>query len=148
MFHLPFFRSREQTLVLGRAGSTVFSPLYRVPYSALRAHTYVVGRSGKGKSKALEQMVYQHIVNGVGCGLIDPHATLIDDLLRNLITTRVLDDPAIRSRILYVDPARSDYVIPYNVLAIPDEPYKVVASVLEAFRRTFPTLKEAPHLKI
>lgn len=109
---------------------------------------HVIGRSGKGKSKALEHIVYQHIANGVGCGLIDPHATLIDDLLRHLITRRVLDNPEVRSRIVYVDPSRGDYVIPFNVLATNDAPYKVVASVLEAFRRTFPTIRDnAPHFE-
>lgn len=147
MLPLPFFRPRQPSLVLGRSGKTFLSPLYRVPYGALRAHVHVIGRSGKGKSKALEHMVYQHIANGLGCGLIDPHSVLIDDLLRYLVTSHILDDPNVRSRIIYVDPTRTDYVIPFNVLATPDEPYKVAALVLEAFRRTFPTLKEAPHFE-
>ncbi len=108
---------------------------------------HVIGRSGKGKSKALESIVYQHVVNGIGCGLIDPHSTLIDDLLRHLITRRVLESQEIRRRIVYIDPTRKDYVIPFNVLATQDEPYNVVAAVLEAFRRTFPTLREAPHFE-
>ena len=147
MLPLPFLRQRGRDLVLGRAGKTFLSPLYRVPYPALKAHMHVIGRSGRGKSKALEHIVCQHIENGIGCGLIDPHSALIDDLLRHLITRRILDDPAIRNRIVYVDPTRTDYVIPFNVLATEDEPYKVAASVLEAFRRTFPTLKEAPHFE-
>lgn len=148
MLSLPLLgHSGEQTLVLGRFWRIPVSPTYRVPYSVLRAHMHVIGRSGKGKSKALESIVYQHIVNGIGCGLIDPHSTLIDDLLRYLITRRVLDNPEIRRRIVYVDPTRKDYVIPFNVLATQDEPYNVVAAVLEAFRRTFPTLREAPHFE-
>lgn len=148
MLSLPFLPSaRDAQLVLGRAGKRIFSPLYKIPYPALRAHMHVIGRSGRGKSKALEHFVCQHIANGLGCGVIDPHGTLIDDLLRNLITRKVLDDPAIRARIVYVDPTRTDYVIPFNVLAVQDEPYKVTASVLEAFRRTFPTLREAPHFE-
>lgn len=142
------FRSKsDPSLVLGRIGKSRISPVYRVPYPALKAHMHVIGRSGKGKSKALEHIVCQHIANGLGCGLIDPHSALIDDLLRHLLTRGILDDEVIRSRIIYVDPTRSDYVIPFNVLATEDEPYKVAASVLEAFRRTFPTLKEAPHFE-
>ncbi len=147
MLSLPFLHSSGRDLILGRVGRTFFSPLYRVPYPALKAHMHVIGRSGKGKSKALEHIVCQHISNGVGCGLIDPHSVLIDDLLRHLITRRILDNQDIRRRIVYVDPTRTDYVIPFNVLATEDEPYKVAASVLEAFRRTFPTLKEAPHFE-
>jgi hypothetical protein len=147
MLPLPFLRQRGRDLILGRVGKSFLSPLYRVPYPALKAHMHVIGRSGRGKSKALEHIVCQHIKNGLGCGLIDPHSALIDDLLRHLITRRILDNPDIRSRLVYVDPTRTDYVIPFNVLATEDEPYKVAASVLEAFRRTFPTLKEAPHFE-
>lgn len=147
MLSLSFQRPSRRDLFLGRAGKTVLAPLYRVSYPALKAHMHVIGRSGKGKSKALEHIVCQHIANGLGCGLIDPHAALIDDLLRHLITRQILDDPAISNRIVYVDPTRTDYIIPFNVLATEDEPYKVAASVLEAFRRTFPTLKEAPHFE-
>ncbi len=147
MLSLPFGRPRSQYLTLGKVGKAFFSPLFRVPYPALRAHMHVIGRSGRGKSKALENIVCQHIANGLGCGLIDPHSALIDDLLCSLVSRRVLDNSDIRSRIVYVEPTRTDYVIPFNVLASQDEPYKVVASVLEAFRRTFPTLKEAPHFE-
>jgi hypothetical protein len=72
---------------------------------------------------------------------------LIDDLLRHLLTRGVLTNPEVRSRMVYVDPTREDYVIPFNVLATADKPYNIVAAVLEAFRRTFPTLREAPHFE-
>jgi hypothetical protein len=103
--------------------------------------------SGKGKSKLLEWCLYQDIAAGRGCGLIDPHSLLVDDLLRLLITRGVLADPDIRHRLIYVDPARTDYVIPFNVLATQAEhPYDIAAAVLEVFRRTWPEcLKEAPH---
>ncbi|MGC9395650.1 MAG: type IV secretory system conjugative DNA transfer family protein [Anaerolineae bacterium] len=122
-------------------------PLVRVATSARAAHLYVIGMSGKGKSKLLEACLYQDIAAGRGCGLIDPHSLLADDLLRLLITRKGLDTPKIRHRLIYVDPARADFVIPFNVLDIAGEhPYDVAATVLEAFRRTWPEcLKEAPH---
>lgn len=148
MLSLPFARHTNRHVILGRIGNFPFSPNYKIPYSALRSHLHVIGRSGQGKSKALEHIIYQHIANGVGCGVIDPHGTLIDDLLKNLITSRILENPEIRSRIVYVDPTRTDHIIPFNILATQDEPYKVVASVLEAFRRTFVTIRDgAPHFE-
>ena len=147
MLQLPFLHQKTPYLRLGRVRNRLFAPAFSIPYAALRAHMHVIGRSGRGKSKALEAIVCQHIANRFGCGLIDPHAVLIDDLLRNLLSQGVLDDPALRDRIVYVDPTRTDYVIPFNVLATDDEPYRVMASILEAFRRTFPTLKEAPHFE-
>jgi len=108
---------------------------------------YVIGMSGKGKSELLEYCLYQDIAAGRGCGLIDPHSLLVDDLLRLLVTRNVLADSDIRHRLIYVDPARTDYVVPFNVLATQAEhPYDIAASVLEAFRRTWPEcLSEAPH---
>jgi hypothetical protein len=108
---------------------------------------YVIGMSGKGKSKLLEHCLYQDIAAGRGCGLIDPHSLLADDLLRLLITRDALANSDIRKRLVYVDPARTDYVVPFNALATETEhPYDIAAAVLEAFRRTWPEcLKEAPH---
>ena len=49
--------------------------------------------------------------------MIDPHSLLVEDLLRLLVTRGVLANPNIRNRLIYVDPARTDYVVPFNVLA-------------------------------
>ena len=146
--HLPFLQHQHSAdLILGRRWRFPISPLVRVTSSARTAHLYVIGMSGKGKSKLLEHCLYQDIAAGRGCGLIDPHSLLADDLLRLLITRGVLADPDIRSRLIYVDPSRTDYVIPFNVLATAAvHPYDIAAAVLEAFRRTWPNcLKEAPH---
>jgi hypothetical protein len=64
-----------------------------------------------------------------------------------LITQDILADPHIRDKLIYVHPARTDYVIPFNVLVTRAEhPYDIAATVLEAFRRTWPEcLSEAPH---
>lgn len=147
MLYLPILPLRQRgDLFLGRLGRFSFFPLYRVPVRARAAHAYVVGLSGLGKSKLLEYCLYQDIAAGLGCGLIDPHSLLADDLLRLLITQRVLDNPDIRERLIYIDPARTDYVVPFNVLATEDSPYDIAAGVLEAFRRTWPeSLAEAPH---
>jgi hypothetical protein len=148
MLHLPFLsRQNHDGLVLGRLGRFPISPLFRVTASARTAHRYVIGMSGKGKSELLEWCLYQDIAAGRGCGLIDSHSLLVDDLLRLLITQGVLADPDIRHRLIYVDPARTDYVVPFNVLATQAEhPYDIAAAALEAFRRTWPEcLKEVPH---
>jgi hypothetical protein len=57
-----------------------------VAASARTAHLYVIGMSSKGKSELLEWCLYQDIAAGRGCGLIDSHSLLVDDLLRLLIT--------------------------------------------------------------
>jgi hypothetical protein len=148
MLHLPFLQHQSSDdLILGRLWRFPISALVRVPASARTAHLYVIGMSGKGKSKLLEYCLYQDIAARCGCGLIGPHSLLEDDLLRLLVTRRVLDDKNIRRKIIYVDPTRTGHVIPFNVLATAAEhPYDIAAAVLEAFRRTWPEcLKEAPH---
>ena len=113
MLHLPFFPHQNSgDLVLGRLWRFPISPLVRVPASARTAHLYVIGMSGKGKSKLLEYCLYQDIAAGRGCGLIDPHSLLADDLLRLLITRGVLDNPNIHHQLIYVDPARTDLLHP------------------------------------
>ena len=48
------------------------------------SHLYVVGASGQGKSKFLQQLLFQLAVTGQGCGVFDPHADLASDLLAEL----------------------------------------------------------------
>ena len=48
----------------------------------LSTHLHVLGASGKGKSKELEYIIRQHIINRHGLCLIDPHGNLYDDVVR------------------------------------------------------------------
>ena len=146
MLFLPFQFGKPDDLILGRASTAYFSPTIKVSTKDRSAHHYVIGLSGKGKSKHLEHCLFQDIAVGRGCGLIDPHSQLVDDLFRYLMTEKILSNSSIRSKIIYVDPARQDYIVPFNVLSSADSPYDIAASVLEAFRRTWPeSLREAPH---
>ncbi len=146
MLPLSFLGRRREPgdLIVGRAGRFL-APRYYIPASARNKHLHLIGRTGQGKSKALESFIFQDIKNGLGGSLIDPHSSLIDSVFRSLITGRVLYDPAIRERLIYIEPTRKDYVISFNVLATPDEPYMVASAVIEAFRRTWTSLGEAPN---
>ena len=116
---------------------------YRLPLEDFDTHLYVVGKTKKGKSKFLEHIAYQLITMGQGCGLLDPHSDLADDLLAYLAP--YLGDEANRRRVIYFEPGREDYLVPFNVLATPYEPYTTAQNILEAFQRTWPeSLREAP----
>jgi hypothetical protein len=134
-------------LILGQTGRFGLGPKYVLKEKFRSSHMYVVGLTGKGKSKFLEYCIYQDIANGRGCGVIDPHSDLIDDLLSLLLTKGVLNKPEILERIIYVDPSRTDYIVPFNVLEKGDgSSYDLATSIIEAFRRAWPdSLKEAPH---
>ncbi len=137
------FGSYRPQLILGTHGPLGLCP-YHIPLSALDTHLYVVGRTKQGKSKFLQPLAAQLILQGQGCGILDPHSDLCDDLLAQL-QPYLARDPALRARILYLQPGRDDHAIPFNVLRAPAEPYVVAQNVLEAFRRTWAgSLAEAP----
>lgn len=134
--------ARSGGLILGQYGPG-WLLRYRLPLDEFDTHMYIVGKTKKGKSKYLEHLTHQLIDAGEGCGLLDPHADLADDLLAALKAQ--IETGGLGQRIVYFDPSRKDYLLPFNVLAAPWEPYTVAQNVLEAFRRTWPeSLREAP----
>lgn len=148
MFHLRFGGDKgQEALVLGKIGHFPWAPRVRISKEERAGHLYIIGSSGKGKSKLLENILLQDIRAGRGVGLVDPHSLLADDLLGALFAQGCLSHPALIKRLIYIDPTRTDYIVPFNVLANRTElPYDVATMVLEAFRRTWPeSLREAPH---
>src|SRR4051812_44439290 len=116
---LPSFFSRPQSqVVLGRHGLFGLSPV-TLDLDRFNSHLYVVGASGQGKSKFLQQLLFQLAVSGKGCGVFDPHTDLASDFLAQLASypsPAWLSDPKNRERIIYLDPSRTDYLIPCNIL--------------------------------
>jgi hypothetical protein len=144
-FILPFFFPRKGDLILGRTGPLSFFPAFRLRREQRTTHIYVLGITGQGKSKLLEHCLFQDITAGRGCGVLDPHTDLARDLLSYLAHSGFFKEAKNRMRIVYFDPSRRDYLIPFNVLATPYSPYATAVNVLEAFRRTWPeSLREAP----
>ena len=137
-----FWTRGKPHLVLGTHGPLKLLKC-RLPLASFDTHMYVVGKTKKGKSKFLEHVAYQLITLGQGCGLLDPHSDLADDLLAYL-SSDLMDD-SLRQRVIYFDPSRTDYLIPFNVLNAPYSAYETAQNVVEAFRRTWPdSLREAP----
>ena len=129
---------------------------YGLPLEELTGHhQYVVGRSGSGKSKFLLWYVYQLIIHGQGCGLIDPHSDLANDLV-HLLAAHIPDneeEPWLyrqgnAERIIYFEPGRADRQIPMNLLVCPDPPYHIAQAIIEAFKRTWSeSLAAAPQFE-
>ena len=140
---------RTHTLYLGTRGPFGLLPV-GVDLDRLRTHLYVVGQSGQGKSKLLQHLLAQLVRAGWGCGVIDPHSDLAGDLLAQLASyprpSPWLSDAAQRRRVIYLDPSRTDYVVPANLLkSATATPYEIAENVVEAFKRVWPqTLAEAP----
>lgn len=136
-------------LYLGGLGPFGLWPVY-LALDSWRTHLYAVGASGQGKSKFLQHVLFELARKGWGCGLLDPHSDLANDLLGQLAayprSRPWLAERANQQRILYLDPARSDYLLPCNILHTSiGTPYEIAENVVEAFRRVWPeTLAEAP----
>lgn len=128
-------------VVLGRVW---FMP-YAIPNFARDTHVYVIGASGTGKSKFLESLFVADVKSGRGCGLIDPHGDLARDALAHLLSDGFFNTPDALKRVIYFDPARTDFTIEFNVLKSRLPPYTIANQVIEAIRRTWPqSLREAP----
>jgi hypothetical protein len=106
---------------------------------------YSLGTTGQGKSKFLENLLVQDILAHRAAGMIDPHTDLARDTLAHLASAGYFRDQNAYERVIYFDPTRSDYILPFNILRSPFHPYIVAQQVIEAFRRTWPqALEEAP----
>jgi hypothetical protein len=129
-------------------------PFGLVPVSValplFNTHLYVVGQSGQGKSKFLQHLLVQLAATDWGCGVFDPHSDLATELIAYLSAYPKrqpwLCQPTNWDRVIYLDPARTDYMVPCNILKNSSSTsYEIAENVVEAFRRVWPeSLSEAP----
>lgn len=100
-----------------------------------RTHLYVIGASGAGKSKFLEFLIRQDILNQKGFGLIDPHGDLAEEIKGYLAS--VLSKEEIEERIVYVDPANEKYTIAFNPLEKIQRvsSSEIAAELIESFKK-------------
>lgn len=144
-----FLDPPQTKLRIGACGFFGLWPLY-LSLKRFSSHLYVVGASGQGKSKFLQHVLFELSTKGWGCGVFDPHSDLASDLLAQLASQPTakpwLSEPLNQKRIVYLDPSRTDYIIPCNVLKnTVSSPYEIAENVVEAFRRVWPdSLAEAP----
>src|SRR5689334_9587911 len=108
---LPFFH-RQETLTLGRTGPLPIFPSVRLSAAQRATHLYVIGITGQGKSKLLQHCLAQDILAGRGCGVLDPHTDLAQDLLASLARAKFFDRARNRERVIYFEPSRRENLLP------------------------------------
>jgi hypothetical protein len=74
-------------------------------------HVYIVGQTGTGKSTLLLHMILHDINKGRGVAVLDPHGTLIDDVLTRFPESR-MDD------LVLVDASDIERPVGFNILRI------------------------------
>lgn len=73
-----------------------------------RRHTYIIGQTGTGKSKLLENLALQDMLDGKGFAFIDPHGDSAEELLGMVPKERVED-------VIYFNPGDMDNPIGLNL---------------------------------
>lgn len=77
-------------------------------------HTHIVGSIGEGKSKFMEHMIRQDIINEQGLCLIDPHGYLYEDIVRWCETKGFLG----RKKIILFNPLEENWTFGFNPLNV------------------------------
>ncbi len=77
-------------------------------------HSYIIGQTGTGKTTFLLHQALHDIEQGRGVGVLDPHGTLIDDILRRMPAGRADD-------LVILDPTDIERPVPFNPLAITED---------------------------
>ncbi len=72
-------------------------------------HFYVIGQTGTGKSSIFQSMIRQDLKNGAGLCVIDPHGSLVDDILPFIPRERADD-------VIYFNPADTERPMGLNLL--------------------------------
>src|SRR5438270_9543545 len=91
-------------------------------------HSAVIGTTGAGKTTVLKSMILSEIEAGHGVTVIEPHGSLIDDILNAIPAHR-------RNDVILYDPGNPEHSIGMNPLEGDDKPKllaeaeKVVSSV-------------------
>jgi hypothetical protein len=73
-------------------------------------HMQIIGATGTGKSKMMEWMIRQNILEHRGLCLIDPHASLYHNLVQWLEWNRL------KRKVILFDPGEEDWVFSFNPL--------------------------------
>jgi len=101
---------------------------FYLPEEDRATHIYVLGSTGVGKSKGLATWILGDIANGKGCGVIDPHGDLVNDIVGNLVDF---------SQVVLVEMTDPDNIIGFNPLEQQEgiDPYTQTLELVEVFRK-------------
>ena len=92
-------------------GARSHGSLY-LPHKYRQYHLHVIGQFGLGKSKFLEHLIRQDILNGEGLCLIDPHGSLYEPLVKWCVRHRLFD----HRKIVLFDPTTPEWSFGFNPL--------------------------------
>ncbi|MFC1747751.1 type IV secretory system conjugative DNA transfer family protein [Pseudomonadota bacterium] len=129
LFHLPNIRYNKAPTIawqnfkiapapanLPKEGLLIGHNLYRGEKKDVRIkredrfrHFYIIGQTGTGKSSTLQVMIRQDLANGDGLAVVDPHGSLIEDILPFIPRERADD-------VIYFNPGDLERPMGLNLL--------------------------------
>ena len=135
----PNFRYEEipDTLDLGwywSEGKKEFQ-MAKISEEDRATHTYIIGASGTGKTRFLEHLILQDIVEKKGFGVIDPHGDLIEEV-KGWVSLHY-GSQFLSERVVLVDPTAPDFTVTFNPLEVLDgvSPAEQSAELVEVFKK-------------
>jgi hypothetical protein len=106
---------------------------YLVTPEARKRHMAIFGKSGVGKTTLMRNMILCDIAGGLGVTVIDPHGSLIDDLLDHIPRSRTND-------VIYFNPHQRRAVPSINILERVSEEHRplVVSALTSTLKNIWP----------
>lgn len=103
-----------------------------IPEAVRKKHMAIFGKSGVGKTTLMRNMAFADIWQGAGISVVDPHGSLVDDLLSSIPRARTND-------VIYLNPAspRVPGISILDSVREADRPL-VVSSVVSIMRKLWP----------
>lgn len=97
-----------------------------------RRHTYIIGQTGTGKSKLLENLAFQDMMDGKGFAFIDPHGDSAEELLGMVPKERVED-------VIYFNPSDMQTPIGLNLFEFqnPDQQGFIIQETIAMLYRLY-----------
>lgn len=143
------FLSASPSLMIGTHGLWPWRLPVILTGTDLTKHKHIMGTTGVGKSKFNAHIAVNLILKGTPCSVIDPHADLAHDVLGLLHAQGFFQTSDAAKKLWYVEFARPDKVIPFNVLNQPYPHQTTARNLLEALKRVFPALDngQAPNFE-
>jgi hypothetical protein len=119
----------DPIIYIGQRHGWAEGSVFGLQHADARHHTYIIGKTGSGKTTLLRNLIFQHLYQGNGLALLDPHGDLADDLLDHFPPARADD-------LIYFNPSDLDFPIALNLLAnVPrDQRHLVASGITAAFK--------------
>lgn len=123
----------ESGIVLGVNRYRGTDTVIRLKTDDRRRHVYIIGMTGSGKSVLMGEMIKQDIRNGSGVCVVDPHGSLIEDVLPSIPRERLED-------VIVFDPSDTERPMGLNMLEAdtPEQRDFAVQEMISIFYKLFP----------